>query len=99
MTNYDWQSVVFSDEKIWRIRPCTHHVRVWRKRGDRYDARYTVKTTARSVGVMVWVAINSSGEMMWKRCPDTVNALEYQNILSGALSFIRPRYFLLNNLE
>ncbi len=90
MTGFDWQRVVFSDEKIWRIKP-GGHVRVFRKRGDRYKARYTQKTVGKSVGVMVWCAINGAGQLVVTRCPETVDATAYQNILQENIHFIRPR--------
>jgi hypothetical protein len=91
MMTYDWGKVVFSDEKMWRIKPSTEQVRVWRRKGDRYSPQYTIKTTSRSVGVMVWAAINSSGQVIWKRCPESVNAQAYQDLLASAIHFIRPR--------
>lgn len=92
MENYDWSKVVFSDEKMWRVRPCGERVKVWRKSRDRFHADYTVKTVSRSVGIMVWAAINSSGQVVWKRCPEKVNAEAYQDLLASAIHFIRPRY-------
>jgi hypothetical protein len=88
MLGYDFSRVVFSDEKIWRIRP-GGKVRVWRRKGKRFDARYTTKTTQQSVGVMVWCAINSKGEICLRRCPELVNAAAYQSILGTALNFIK----------
>lgn len=87
---FDFSKVVFSDEKIWRIRP-GGRVRVFRRKGERYNPKYTQKTVGRSVGVMVWCAINSAGQVLIKRCPDTVDALAYQQILKESLPFIRPR--------
>ena len=94
MSGYDWSRVVFSDEKIWRIRPVNEHVRVWRRRGDRYDAKYTAKSVAKSLGVMVWCAINSKGQIVFKRCPETLNAAGYQDLLGDVLHFIRPSRFV-----
>lgn len=88
---FNFAKVVFSDEKIWRMRPCGQRVRVWRRRGDRYEARYCTKSTVKSMGVMVWCAINGNGDIIWKRCPDKVDAKAYQDILKSSLHFIRPR--------
>ena len=89
MAGFDFSKVVFSDEKIWRIRPDTKQVRVWRRQGDRFTAQYCVPSTSRSVGVMVWCAINSQGDVVWERCGDYVNAQEYQRILQKHLPFIK----------
>ena len=85
MSGYNFDRVVFSDEKIWRIRPSGAHVKVWRRKGDRYDAKYVTPSTSRSVGVMVWCGINGKGEMVWERCPDRVKAEDYQAILTKHL--------------
>ena len=81
--------VVFSDEKMFRFKP-GDKVGVWRRRGEsRLRASYTVKTTTKSEGVMVWAAINSSGQVIVRQCPKKVKATDYQDILSESLSFIR----------
>lgn len=82
--------VVFSDEKIFRARP-GGVTRVWRRRGDRYKAGYTTATTARTFGVTVWCAIDSSGRCITRRCPDRLNSTGYQAVLATAKAFIAPR--------
>jgi hypothetical protein len=85
--NFD--KVVFSDEKMFRFRPGLQ-VGVWRRRGEsRLQAKYTVKTTQRSEGVMVWAAMNSSGQCIVKLCPKKVKSEQYQEILGDALGFIK----------
>jgi transposase len=88
--DFDWSKVVFSDEKIWRIRK-GGRVRVWRRKGKRFAAKYTVPTVAKAEGVMVWCAINSAGELVVRRCPTTVDSQGYQDILESAKKFIRSR--------
>ena len=61
MSGYNFDRVVFSDEKIWRIRPSGAYVKVWWQKGDRYDAKYVTPSTSRSVGVVVWCGINGKG--------------------------------------
>lgn len=81
--------VVFSDEKMFRFRP-GYKVGVWRRRGEsKYKAKYTVKTTCKSEGLMVWAAINAKGEVLVHQCPKKVKAVDYQDILSKSLSFIK----------
>lgn len=82
---------MFSDEKIWRIRQ-GGKVRVWRRKGKRFDAKYTVPTVSKADGVMVWAAINGAGEVIIRRCPTTVDSKGYQGVLQSAMHFINPRY-------
>jgi hypothetical protein len=88
MAGINWNQVVFSDEKWWEIRPGSR-VRVWRRKGQRCDPRYTVKTTAHPEKIMVWAAINGKGEVIVRLCADGVDAAEYQNVLGSALYFIK----------
>lgn len=88
---FNFYKVVFSDEKIWRIRQ-GGKVRVWRRKGKRFDARYTVPTVAKAEGVMVWCAINGLGQVVVRRCPTTMDSKGYQEVLQSALHFIRPRF-------
>ena len=90
MMGFDFSRVVFSDEKIWRIRQ-GGKVRVWRRTGMRFNARYTVPTVAKAEGIMVWAAINSRGEVVIRRCPTTVDSMGYQSVLKSAKYFIAPR--------
>ncbi|GFX85517.1 transposable element Tc1 transposase [Trichonephila clavipes] len=54
----DWQKVVFSDEYRFVLGTDDNRVRVWRHPGERYNYPHTVlRHTARTAGVMVWVAI------------------------------------------
>ena len=79
----------FSDEKMFRFRSGLS-VGVWRRKGaDRFSAKYTVKTTQRGEGVMVWAAINSKGETCVRLCPKKMKETDYQALLADALPFIR----------
>lgn len=59
--------------------------------GSRYAAKYTIKTTQKPEGLMVWAAMKSNGRIKLLRCPPNVNSEGYCNILSKALKFISPR--------
>ena len=50
----------------------------WRRRGNRFKAKYTVPTAAKSEGVMVWAAMDATGKVIVRRCPKKVNAAAYQ---------------------
>ena len=92
MQGFDFVPVVWSDEKIWRVRGNAGKVKVWRRKGEnRFDAKYTLKTTGQSIGVMVWAAITTDGHLIWRRCPENYDSAGYQSILQTALNFIRPR--------
>ena len=86
--------VIFSDEKLFRFR-AGMSVGVWRPKGsDRLSAKYSVKTTQRGEGVMVWAAINSKGEYILRRCVKKIKAQDYQDMLSDCLPFIRSGRWL-----
>ena len=86
-----WGKVIFSDEKIFRVRP-GGRVRCWyRKSEQQYQPKYTVPTVAHSESVMVWAAMDGSGAISLRRCPPRVNAAEYQTLLGSALPFIKRR--------
>ncbi|GFW30313.1 transposable element Tcb2 transposase [Trichonephila clavipes] len=54
----DWQKVVLSDEFRFVWGTDYNRVRVWRRPGERYNSPHTVlRDTARTAGLMVWVAI------------------------------------------
>lgn len=87
-----WQKVVFSDEKVFRVRSGAT-VRAWGPMGsDKYDAKYSVPTTSQCEKVMVWAAINGQGKICLRRCPSKTKASDYQDILSGAMAFIQKRF-------
>ena len=90
MAGFDWSKVLFSDEKMWRIRQ-GGRVRVFRRRGHRFIARYTTKSQGKPVGVMIWAIMKSSGDIQIQRCPEPDTALSYQEMMSKALPFINPR--------
>lgn len=59
---------------------------------SKYIGKYTVATTQKAEGVMVWCAMKSNGQLFLRRCPPKVKAAEYQGILQDALTFIKPRF-------
>lgn len=58
----------------------------------KFIPKYVVPTVSKSQGVMVWAAINGTGNILVKRCPPTVKGHDYCDILADSISFIRPRY-------
>ena len=81
--------VAFSDEKqflIWGDKP----IRVWRRKGNRFDANYTRKTMQSKRGIMVWLALKADGTSRLIRLTRTLDSAAYQqDILTPALSFIK----------
>jgi hypothetical protein len=88
----NWEKVIFSDEKIFRVRPggC---VRRWvPKTAKKFDGRYLGAAVQMPQGLMIWAAINGRGQLVLRRCPPKVKARDYQDVLDSALRFINPRY-------
>ncbi|GFS67615.1 transposable element Tcb2 transposase [Trichonephila clavipes] len=55
---FHWQKVVFRDELRFVLGTDDNRVRVWRRPGEQCNLPHTVlRHTARTAGVMVWVAI------------------------------------------
>ena len=88
---YDWGNVVWSDEKVFNVRPGEKVRCWWRRSGNKYAAKYVRTTVAHPQSLMVWAAMDSSGGICLRRCPPRVNAVKYQELLGTALSFIRRR--------
>ena len=96
--NYPWKGVIFSDEKIFRVRPGAR-VRCWVAPNDsRFLPKYLTSSVQKPEGVMVWAAMKSSGAICLRRCPPKMNAAAYQGILASAKSFIKPRFVSSNIL-
>ena len=87
---YSWKKVIFSDEKIFRMVP-GGFVKRWRRKVDKFVAKYTLPSHPNKQGLMVWCAINSTGDLCLRRCPEKVKATGYQGILQSALNFINPQ--------
>lgn len=87
-----WRDIVFSDEKIFRLRP-GGLVRYWKQVSDKkFLAKYVVPQVQKAEGVMVWAGMNGKGEIIVKRCPPKVKSADYVTILESVKSFIRPRF-------
>ena len=87
-----WGKVIFSDEMIFTVRPGSK-VRRWIPRNaNKFSPKYAHLTVAHPEKVMVWAAMDSSGAICLRRCPEKVKAKEYQDILTSSIPFIRRRY-------
>ena len=88
----NWKNIVFSDEKIFRVRP-GGQIRCWKQISDKkFIAKYVIPQVQKAEGVIVWAAMNGHGQIVLKRCPPKVNSLAYQAILGQVTGFIRPRH-------
>ncbi|GFV04238.1 transposable element Tcb1 transposase [Trichonephila clavipes] len=77
------RNVVFSDESRFCFFNDSLRIRVWRRRGERFNPAVTVeRPTARQRGIMVWGAIVSDSTSPLVRIQGTLNAQRYvQNVL------------------
>ena len=90
-----WRKVIFSDEKIFRVRP-GGTVKLWiPKTAKTFDARYTIPAVQKAEGLMIWAGMNGKGKLCLRRCPPKMRSTDYQSLLGSALSFIRPRFVFL----
>ena len=90
-TVQQWQDVNFSDEKMFRTRPGVL-VRSWRqKSGSKFEPKSVQTTVQKPLGLMVWVAMNGKGRLILRRCPTKFKAVDYQAVLTSALSFLKCR--------
>ena len=91
MASQDWSQVIFSDEKIFRVRPGAR-VKCWRMASEsKFLPKYIMPTVQKAEGLMVWAAMKSSGAISLRRCPPKLNAAGYQDILASAKPFIATR--------
>ena len=68
-SNTNWSRVIFSDEKIFRVRPGAL-VRCWVVPNDsRFKAKYLTFSVQKPEGVRVWAAMKSDGFICLRRCP------------------------------
>ena len=87
-----WKRVIFSDEKMFQVRP-GGKIRGWMPRSaGRFASHYSIPSVAKPEGLMVWAAINGRGKLIVRRCPPKVNSVEYQRLLASSMTFIKPRY-------
>ena len=87
----DWKKVIFSDEKIFRVRPGAR-VRCWVAPNDsKFLPKYLTSSVQKPEGVMVWAAMKSDGAIELRRCPPKMNSTGYQSVLDASLKFIKPR--------
>lgn len=93
-TATQWKKVIFSDEKLFRVRP-GGLVKYWyQKTEKKFLAKYVVPTVQKPVGVMVWAAMDGHGRVVMKECPRSMDSRGYQGVLESAKSFIKRRYRL-----
>ena len=84
----EWNSVIFSDESSFTVRPLKHSARVWRKTNDRYDPKNMVPTFKSGyVSMSVWGAFSALGRTPLVRINGTLNKDKYIEILK---QYIEP---------
>ncbi|UYV84426.1 hypothetical protein LAZ67_X002128 [Cordylochernes scorpioides] len=74
----EWHRVVFSDESRFCLSSDSRRVRVWRRRGERYNpAAIVERPTVRQRGIMVWGAIAYDSRSPLLRIQGTMTAQRY----------------------
>ena len=78
-----WKYIIFSDEKIFRVRP-GGLVRYWKASSvSKFSPRYVLPQVQKAEGLMVWAAMNGNGQICLGRCPPKVKAVDYQALPLG----------------
>ncbi|UYV66649.1 K02A2.6-like, partial [Cordylochernes scorpioides] len=74
----EWHRVVFSEESRFCLSSDSRRVRVWRRRGERYNlAAIVERPTVRQRGIMVWGAIAYDSRSPLLRIQGTMTAQRY----------------------
>ncbi|UYV61907.1 hypothetical protein LAZ67_1007032 [Cordylochernes scorpioides] len=74
----EWHRVVFSDESRFCLSSDSRRVRVWRRRGERFNpAAIVERPTVRQRGIMVWGAIAYGSRSPLLRIQGTMTAQRY----------------------
>ena len=79
-TNQQWASVMFSDESRFVLDFHDRRIRVWRRRGERYQPPATVAHNRYGGGsVMVWAGICMNDRTDLHICQDNITGLYYRD--------------------
>ena len=80
----EWNSVIFSDESLFTLRPLKNSAHVWRKTSDCYDPTNMVPTFKSGyVSISVWGVFSALGRTPLVRINGTLNMGKYIEILKG----------------
>lgn len=81
-TNQQWDTVAFSDESSFTLRPVKNYSRVWRKSGTRYETDNIVPTfKSGNASLCIWGMFSSYGRSPLVRIYGTLNQFKYMEIL------------------
>ena len=93
-----WDTVAFSDESSFTVRPTTLRKRVWRTSGTRFNNENLVPTFKSGfVSISVWAAFSARGRTPLIRINGTLNKEKYQTILESVLKPFIQKYHAGNN--
>ena len=94
-----WSKVIFTDEKIFQAGYGTAHVRVTRRKDEKYHSSCIVQNPKRGLQLHVWGALKWDGPGPLRLIKGNLNALRYQalihdiqNICRGGLLFPTKKY-------
>ena len=62
------------------------------KTASKFEAHYRIPSIGKPDGLMVWAAMNGSGQLIVKRMPKIVHSAAYIATLESAKAFIQPKY-------
>ncbi|PSN32920.1 Transposable element Tcb2 transposase [Blattella germanica] len=75
-----WKSVLFKDESRFRLMGSDGHIRIWRRRGERFDPATIIQHDRFGGGsVMVWAGITIESRTELVIVPQRMNADVYNN--------------------
>jgi len=81
-TEDDWRRVIYSDESSFAVRPMKNNIRVWRKRGERYNFACTIPTFKSGYKLVnVYGAFSATGRTPLVRIEGKFNQYAYKKIL------------------
>ena len=93
-----WDTVAFSDESSFTVRPTTLRKRVWRTSGTRFNNENLVPMFKSGfVSISVWAAFSARVRTPLIRINGTLHKYKYQTILESTLKPFIQRYHTGNN--
>ncbi len=93
-TQRQWHNVLFTDESRFAVQFSDGRLRVWRRKGERYDAANVIQRDRYGGGsVMVWGGISRNSKTTLVTVPGTLTAARYcdEIIVPVVVPYLRQR--------
>ena len=88
-----WDTVVFSDESSFTLRPLKNHTRIWRNIGTRYEIDIIVHTFKSGNALLsIWGMVSSIGRSPLVRITGTLDQFKYIEILKQHVTPFEDRH-------